>query len=208
MKETFHLTSKLTTSADGETTSILTGVTADSLGGADLPSPSDTTGVTNFKYYYMVLMTISAQLDVPSDVLDKIDLNTPDVTITLKTAKDQEHTLRFYFYNSRHAYYTLDGQGQFYVVYDELTKFLSDTVLVVNGEAVNWETKNNTDVTINEEGEATVTPSENEKEDPADDAEMPKLIVVVIVVAAVLVVGGVGGFAVYAVSIKKKQKNE
>lgn len=159
VKETFRLTSKLSTAADGSEINVLTNVDVDSLGGP-VPAPVDSKddGPTNFKQLYMVLISIGAQLDVPAEVLENIDLDAPDVTVTVHTVRDQEHILRFYFYNSRHAYYTLDGKGQFYVVYDELTKFLSDTVSLVQGRAVDWETNNNEQVKVDTStGETTLT---------------------------------------------------
>lgn len=205
VKERFDLTSKLTTAADGSNTYVLTDVTyGDKKTPIPTPRASKLTGIANFKHYFMVLMTVGVQLDVPADVLEQIDMDAPDVTITIHTVRDQEHILRFYFYNSRHAYYTLDGKGRFYVVYDEVTKFLKDTVLVTGGEEVQWESKNNNDVDVNDDGGGEIVkPSDDTERD--EEKKLPRPVIVIIIIAAVLVVGGVGGFAVYAVTRKKKK---
>ena len=209
VKETFSMTSYRTTAADGSDTYLLDEVKVASTG-MDIPDPKDSKldGIANFKHYYMVLMTIGAQLDVPADILEHLDMNKPDVTITFHTVRKQEHVLRFYFYNSRHAYYTLDGEGQFYVVYDELTKFLADTVSVVNGVYVDWESKSNSDVKVDpESGNAEIKPTEK-KEQTEEEGKLPRSVVIVIVVVAVLVVGCVGGFGIYAAVQRKKKENE
>lgn len=209
VKETFFLTSKRTTAADKTETYVLTDVKVASTG-KTVPDPKNSKldGIANFKHYYMVLMTIGAQLDIPADIRDQLDMSSPDVTITVRTVLEQEHILRFYFYNSRHAYYTLDGEGQFYVVYDELTKFLADTVSVVNGEYVDWESKNNENVDVDpESGEGDVKPVKPVKPDEQEE-KLPASVVTIIVIAALLVVGGVGGFGIYAAVQHKKKEEE
>lgn len=209
VKETFALTSRRTTAADKSETYVLTDVKVASTG-KTVPDPKNSKldGIANFKHYYMVLMTIGAQLDIPADIRDQLDMSSPDVTITVRTALEQEHVLRFYFYNSRHAYYTLDGKGQFYVVYDELTKFLSDTVSVVNGEYVDWESKNNENVNVDpESGEGDLKPVKPIEPDE-QEKKLPESVVTIIVIAALLVVGGVGGFGIYAAVQHKKKEQE
>ncbi len=114
----------------------LTGVTLGSTGKAVPDVSVDKTGLSNFSRYYSVLLSLSTQVEIPSGVLDKIDLEKPDITVEVYTKSGKTHVMRFYLYNSRHAYYTLDGEGRSYVRYDDLAKLLSSSAELIRGEEV------------------------------------------------------------------------
>ncbi len=187
LKETFTLTIE-----DEEK---LGNVIIESLG-TPPPAPNKkVTGLNNFANYYKVLLSMSTQVEVPENVKNEIDLSTPHITITVKTLGGKTRVMNFYLYNSRHAYYTLDGLGVSYVRYYDMERLLSATDDLVNGRVVTTEystTDPNAPVT-GEEVPQGITSTE--------------IILIVVLVAVILVGGGIAAFVLIN-SAKKNPKNK
>ena len=49
---------------------------------------------------------------------------------------------KFYPYSTRRCYFTINGEGEFYVLRDSVEKAISDTVKMLNGEIVDSWAKN------------------------------------------------------------------
>ena len=186
LRETF----KLTISEDKKLENII----IESLGTPPIAPSSKVTGIKNFGFYYNVLLSLSTQVEVPEDVLSKIDLTNPHITITVKTISGKVHTMNFYLYNSRHAYYTLDGLGVSYVRYSDITKLLSATHDLIEGNLVS------TDYTAQKPGDSTVDTLE-----PTPTGISTTEIVLIVVLVSVILVGG--GIAAY-ILIKSNKKND
>jgi len=95
----------------------------------------------NFQNLYMVLGGLRLQGN--SDVTDKDpDRLTWMATVTATTDDGETLEYKFYYYNTRRCFYTVNGKGQFYVYRDHVEKLLRDTDRVVKGLPVDWQGKN------------------------------------------------------------------
>ena len=62
------------------------------------------------------------------------------ITVTLDNGDVLEY--EFFYYDTRRCFYTVNGEGQFYVYRDHLDKVLRDTDRVIKGLPVDWQGKN------------------------------------------------------------------
>ncbi len=154
-------------------------------------------GIENFGEWYSVLLSLSTQTEIPEGVLDKIDLDKPDITVTMKTVGGKTHVMRFYLYNSRHAYYTFNGLGRAYVKYSDITNMLESTYRLMNGQQVNVGYTAKPDPTVTPSD--TVTPPETENE-----GGVSPLVTALVVILAIVVAAG-GGVVAYVI-IKNKRR--
>ncbi|MBE6542958.1 MAG: DUF4340 domain-containing protein [Ruminococcaceae bacterium] len=185
LKETFKL--KVDT-----VNKLLDDVIVESLGTSPISPTKKITGLKNFSNYYKVLLSISTQVEVPEDIISKIDLTKPHITITVKTLGGNTRVLNFYLYNSRHAYYTLDGLGVSYVRYTDLVRLLNATENLIEGKVVTTEYSTddpNVDV-----------PQTEPKPNGISSTE----IILIVVLVAVILVGG----AIAAFVLIKSKKND
>lgn len=159
------------------------------------------TGLKNFGEWYSILLSLSTQTEIPSGVLDKIDLEKPDITITMKTIGGNTHVMRFYLYNSRHAYYTFDGLGRAYVKYDDIANMLDSTYKLINGKMVNSGYTAAPEPT-DDDLPSTGTPTTST---PSNQQGMTTTEIALIVVLCIVVVAG-GGAVAYVVLKGKKSK--
>ena len=85
----------------------------------------------NFRQYYMVLLSMTMQ-----DYADQTE-DLP-LVLTLRITTDAGKTTEYQFFSlsTRRCFYTVDGQGEFYLSRDSVDKIISDTLRVVNGETV------------------------------------------------------------------------
>lgn len=147
IKEGFTVTSVDSKTADGSPIQKVTKVVMDSTG-KSVPDAIDKNnekvdGIDNFKWLYASLMAVNVQFDLPDKDASKIDLTKDaDVTITIETIKGKTHTLQFYFYDTRHAFYVYDGDGRFYLIIDELAKVFNSIPDLQAGIAIDYFTKN------------------------------------------------------------------
>ncbi len=103
--------------------------------------------VSSFRKLYRVLLMIHLQNYVSED-LDQAALdalvaeNEPYLTLTVETRAGQITEFKFYPYNSRRVFYTVNGEGEFYVLRDQVSKLVSDAKKVMSGEAVDPDAPN------------------------------------------------------------------
>ncbi len=103
--------------------------------------------VSNFRKLYRVLLMTHMQNYVSEDLdqtaLDKlVTENKPYLTLTVETRAGQVTEFKFYPYNSRRVYYTVNGEGEFYVLRDQTNKLISDAKKVMAGDTVDPDAPN------------------------------------------------------------------
>lgn len=91
--------------------------------------------VANFRKFYRYLVSLELE-----DVVLGLDPDTLEcelaLTITLRNG--EEKVYRFYPYSSRRCLYTVNGEGEFYILRDSVRKIISDTYLVMNNIEVDY----------------------------------------------------------------------
>lgn len=92
----------------------------------------------NFKQFYMSLLMTSyldyAELD-EAEVEELVE-NGAYLTLTFNMTTGKTLEYKFYPYESRKSYYTLNGEGHFYIVRDRMIKIIDDAARVLAGERV------------------------------------------------------------------------
>ncbi len=99
--------------------------------GESLDAPDN---VYNFRQFYKTSLTVYTE-DVADDVTEKALLLT--VTVTLRNGKEMKY--EFYSYSDLRCYYTINGEGEFFVKRSIVTKMVNDAQKVVDGIAVDSE---------------------------------------------------------------------
>ena len=100
--------------------------------------------VSLFRKFYHVLLTIHMQDYVYED-LDTEAIETLVagdnlyLTLTIETRAGQTTVYKFYPYSTRRAYYTVNGEGEFYVLRDKVTKVITDAEKLMAGEVIDPE---------------------------------------------------------------------
>lgn len=88
--------------------------------------------VPNFRQYYKSLLYLTLQ-----DYSERpAQGETPFCTLKVTTDAGEELVYDFYFLTTRKCFYTVNGEGEFYVIRDSVLKLISDTKKVLAGEQV------------------------------------------------------------------------
>ena len=100
-----------------------------------------TPDVSNFRKFYRVLLMVYLQNYVSEDldaesVLALENKDNLYLTLKIETRAGKVTEFKFYPYSTRRAYYTVNGEGEFYVLRDMVTKVISDAEKVMSGETV------------------------------------------------------------------------
>lgn len=94
----------------------------------------------NFRQLWKVLLSITHDGTVTLSETEINDLVSDEsnllLTLTVTTRAGNERVLRFYPYSDRRVYYTVNGDGEFYLSNTLLYKAISDANRVINGEPV------------------------------------------------------------------------
>ncbi len=103
------------------------------------PNPEGTSkdvldDVYNFRQFYKTSLTITTQ-DVTETPTEKALI--AEMRVTLRNGDVNEY--RFYSYSDRRCYYTVNGEGEFYVARSMVKKLLNDAQKVVDGIRVDPE---------------------------------------------------------------------
>ena len=98
-------------------------VTADSVGRA-----FNENELYNFRSMYRSMLLITLQDHTDSRSTDDLLLS---FTIKLRSGEETEYS--FYRYTARRCYYTVNGEGEFYVLADSVEKVISDCEKVLSG---------------------------------------------------------------------------
>ncbi|MBE6672244.1 MAG: DUF4340 domain-containing protein [Ruminococcaceae bacterium] len=95
-------------------------------------------GTDNYRYLFLALQSVDLYDKLTQEQLSeyKINLDSPDVTVTINTRKGEEHVLRFYYYGTGRAYFTYNGGGGYTVYQSALKNLLQSCQDVVNGVAI------------------------------------------------------------------------
>ena len=109
--------------------------------GSDVPDAGKISGIKNFKVMYSRLLNIKMYTNVGEllEEIEKVDLETPDVSVTYEVFTGRTHKLNFYFFGdaANLCFYTYDGGKERYVVESkDVAKVLRAVQLVQNGESV------------------------------------------------------------------------
>ena len=84
----------------------------------------------NFRQFYTVLLLLRLQ-----DYADRTDIESMTYLATMRVTRKGGEPIEyvFYGYNTRRCYYTVNGEGEFYVPRDHVEKLLRDTDRLLNG---------------------------------------------------------------------------
>lgn len=100
----------------------------------------NTPDITNFRQLWKVLLSLNMDgtVDLSEEELQTLtsDADNLLLTISLKTRAGRECVYRFYPYTDRRVFYTVNGEGEFYVTSTLLHKIISDVDRVLRGEPV------------------------------------------------------------------------
>lgn len=101
--------------------------------------------VQNFRQFYKSLLSIYLQ-GYAADDLGKEEIaalsaedKTPYLTLRIETRAGVVTEYKFYPYSTRRAYYTVNGEGTFYVLRDMVTKIITDCEKVMTDTPVDSE---------------------------------------------------------------------
>ncbi len=98
--------------------------------------------VKNFRQFYKTLLSVHMEdyVGLTEDEIkalnDKEDLY---MTLTIKTRAGKQRVYKFYPYTTRRAYYTVNGEGEFYVLRDMATKVITDAEKVMTNTTIDSE---------------------------------------------------------------------
>ena len=95
------------------------------------------TDLKNFRQLYKTFLGI--KMEGYADNTDKENLV---LTLRYTTDAGKIYEFKFYQYSSRRCFYTVNGVGEFYVLYDCVEKAINDTIKAVNGETIDSWAKN------------------------------------------------------------------
>lgn len=98
----------------------------------------------NFRQLWKVLLSVTEDGTATFDEADRDAIVREDnllLTLTLHTKAGIERVYKFYPYSDRRVFYTVNGDGEFYVNRAMLDKVIADIRRVQSGEAVNPDTK-------------------------------------------------------------------
>ncbi len=100
--------------------------------------------VKNFRQLWKVLLSVTQDGSADFDEADRAAITADDnllLTMTVTTKAGNTRTYRFYPYSDRRVYYTVNGEGEFYVNRTMIDKVISDVRRVQSGETVDSETR-------------------------------------------------------------------
>jgi len=107
----------------------------------ELKVTPQSTGVTfdenqlvSFKRIYVKLLSLSLE-----DYAESTSTDEWIMTYKVTTRGGMEYEYSFYSYSTRRCYFTVNGEGEFWVLRDRVEKILSDTKLIMSGGEVTSE---------------------------------------------------------------------
>ncbi len=106
-------------------------------------SPSSTNAVLdeddvkNFRQLYKTFLSIKMENYSESTSTGNLLLN-----LKFTTDDGKLYDFKFYPYTTRRCYYTINGEGEFYVLRDIVEKAISDTIRFLSGEIIDSDAKN------------------------------------------------------------------
>ena len=99
--------------------------------------------VKNFRQFYKTLLSVAIEDYAPTDAVEALDMKKDlYMTLTIETRAGKTHVYKFYPYSTRRAFYTIDGEGEFYVLRDMATKVITDAEKVMTNTEIDSEAHN------------------------------------------------------------------
>ncbi len=95
--------------------------------------------VQNFRQFYKTLLSIQIEDYVPEGT-DPASLDCM-ATFTATARSGAVFEYKFYQYTTRRALVTINGEGEFYCIVDDVHKMLNDTERIIKGETVDADAK-------------------------------------------------------------------
>ena len=97
----------------------------------------DSDDLQNFRQLYKTILSLYLQ-----DYTDSYATDDHIMSMRITTDAGQVYQYEFYAYSTRRCYYTVNGEGDFYVLRDIVDKVQNDIIRVLNGEPVDSWAKN------------------------------------------------------------------
>ena len=99
--------------------------------------------VKNFRQFYKTLLSVAIEDYAPTESVEALDMDKDlYMTLTIETRAGKTHVYKFYPYSTRRAFYTIDGEGEFYVLRDMATKVITDAEKVMTNTEIDSEAHN------------------------------------------------------------------
>ena len=92
----------------------------------------------NFRQLYKTMLSIEIE-DYTEDDTESEETLLATMKITTRAGIETEY--KFYAYSTRRCYMTINGEGEFYVLRDQIKKLLSDTEKVLTGVTVSYDAR-------------------------------------------------------------------
>ena len=144
VKESFTLNFEMNAAGTGKVLDESGGAKITSIklsNGSDVPDAGKISGIKNFKTFYARLLNIKMYTNVEEQLeeINKVDLETPDVSVVYEVYSGNTHKLNFYFFGSSGSlcFYTYDeGKSRYVVESRDVAKVLKAVQLVQDGISV------------------------------------------------------------------------
>ncbi len=91
--------------------------------------------IDNFrKFYQTILMTtVQDNAELTAEQISELEADGAYLTITVVMENGEKTVRKFYPYETRRSFYTIDGKGDFYVLRDRMVKIVDDAEKAING---------------------------------------------------------------------------
>jgi hypothetical protein len=83
--------------------------------------------------FYGTVLTLGIQGYIKSEGVDVSTLDEPYATLTVAKLNGETSVYKFYRYSSERCYYTVNGEGEFYILRRQVDKLMIDAARGVNG---------------------------------------------------------------------------
>lgn len=91
--------------------------------------------IDNFRKFYQTILMTSIQdyAELGEDEIAKLEADGAYLTMTVVMENGEQTVRKFYPYETRRSYYTIDGKGDFYILRDRMVKIIDDAEKAING---------------------------------------------------------------------------
>ncbi len=94
--------------------------------------------IDNFrKFYQTILMTtVQDHAELTAEEISKLEADGAYLTLTVIMENGEKTVRKFYPYETRRSFYTINGKGDFYVIRDRMVKIVDDAEKAINGVTI------------------------------------------------------------------------
>ena len=91
--------------------------------------------IDNFrKFYQTILMTeVQDHATLTSEQISELEADGAYLTLTVIMENGEKSVRKFYPYETRRSFYTIDGKGDFYILRDRMVKIVDDAQRALDG---------------------------------------------------------------------------